>query len=221
MCFLRWTCWTNRQRGKLKSILACVTITRLPPSVTLFLPSPPHTLLLRYLDPDTATLLSELGQGVSKKFHKLNKAITTLVSGYTTFLLLELEARAHAHTQIDDYSLVQFHPLDISEEDTIGDLLTYIDTTIQYGEDLDIKVPRVCGVYYSVYQLVYLSILCTTLTLCLGVCRPSLHSIPFRIYVTLAVDYVMPPLSLSLSLPPPFHTHTHTHTPPPPARGGP
>ena len=53
----------------------------------------------------------------------------------------------HTHTQIDDYSLVQFHPLDVSEEDTIGDLLTYIDTTIQYGEDLDIKVPRVCGVY--------------------------------------------------------------------------
>jgi len=37
-------------------------------------------------------------------------------------------------TQIDDYSLVQFHSLDVSEEDTIGDLLMYINTTIQYGE---------------------------------------------------------------------------------------
>ena len=107
-----------------------------------------HTLL-RYLDPDTATLLSELGQGVSKKFHKLNKAITTLVSGYTHhFSVTRTSKCTHTHApQIDDYSLVQFHPLDVSKEDTIGDLLTYIDTTIQYGEDLDIKVPRVCGVY--------------------------------------------------------------------------
>jgi len=75
----------------------------------------------KYLDPDTSVLLSELGKGTSKKYHKLNKAITTL---------------------IDDYSLVQFHSLDVSEEDTIGDLLMYIDTTIQYGEDLDVRVPR-------------------------------------------------------------------------------
>ena len=34
----------------------------------------------RYLDPDPPTLLSELDQTVNKKFHKLNKAITTLVS---------------------------------------------------------------------------------------------------------------------------------------------
>jgi len=49
----------------------------------------------------------------------------------------------HILTQIDNYSLVQFNSLDVSEEDTIGDLLMYIDTTIQYGEDLDVRVPRV------------------------------------------------------------------------------
>lgn len=44
--------------------------------------------------------------------------------------------------QLNDYSLVQFLPLDISDEDSIGDLLLYIDSTIQYGEDLDVKIPR-------------------------------------------------------------------------------
>ena len=45
--------------------------------------------------------------------------------------------------QIDDYSLVQFLPLDITQEDSIADVLLYIDNTIQYGEDLDVKVPKV------------------------------------------------------------------------------
>ena len=58
----------------------------------------------------------------------------------------------HILTQIDDYSLVQFHSLDVSEEDTIGDLLMYIDTTIQYGEDLDVRVPRV-GTHTHLHSL--------------------------------------------------------------------
>ena len=47
-------------------------------------------------------------------------------------------------TQIDDYSLVSFLPLDISEEESIETLLMYIDNAIQYGEDLDVRVPKVC-----------------------------------------------------------------------------
>ena len=47
--------------------------------------------------------------------------------------------------QIDDYSLVQFLPLDISDEDSLTDVLLYIDSTVQYGEDSDVKVPKVCG----------------------------------------------------------------------------
>ena len=46
-------------------------------------------------------------------------------------------------SQISDYSLVQFLPLDISQEDSLADVLLYIDNTIQYGEDLDVKVPKV------------------------------------------------------------------------------
>ena len=40
---------------------------------------------------------------------------------------------------IEDYSLVSFHSLDISEDDSISDLLMTIDSQIQYGEDLDVK----------------------------------------------------------------------------------
>jgi len=40
---------------------------------------------------------------------------------------------------LDDYSLVKFFPLDITSEENILDLLTMIDNTIQYGEDLDVK----------------------------------------------------------------------------------
>lgn len=36
--------------------------------------------LCRYLDPDSAALLAEMSQTTNKKFHKLNKAVTTLVS---------------------------------------------------------------------------------------------------------------------------------------------
>lgn len=38
---------------------------------------------------------------------------------------------------------MQFQPLDITEEDSIAELLMYIDNTIQYGEDLEVKVPKV------------------------------------------------------------------------------
>ena len=45
--------------------------------------------------------------------------------------------------QIDDYSLVKFLPLDVSDEESIGDILIQIDMAIQYGEDLEPKEPRV------------------------------------------------------------------------------
>jgi hypothetical protein len=39
----------------------------------------------------------------------------------------------------DDYSLVKFFPLNINNEESIGDLFLMIDTTIQYGEDLEVN----------------------------------------------------------------------------------
>ena len=46
-------------------------------------------------------------------------------------------------SQITDYSLVQFQPLDVTEEGSMDDILLYINHTIQYGEDLDVRIPTV------------------------------------------------------------------------------
>ena len=40
---------------------------------------------------------------------------------------------------LDSYGLVGFHTLDMSEENSMADLLMLIDSQIQYGEDLDVK----------------------------------------------------------------------------------
>ena len=49
----------------------------------------------------------------------------------------------HTHTQLSDYGLVQFMPLDIGDEDNIANILLYVDSAIQYGEDLEVHVPKV------------------------------------------------------------------------------
>lgn len=56
-----------------------------------------------------------------KKFHKLNRALAKV---------------------IQDYSLVKFHPLDVSDEDSINDVLMVVDNVLQYGEDQDVKEPK-------------------------------------------------------------------------------
>jgi len=74
--------------------------------------------LERYLEPDMASLLTEDLEktNFSKKYNKLTNSIGNL---------------------IDDYSLVKFMPLDITDEVGLTDLITHIDNTIQYGEDLE------------------------------------------------------------------------------------
>lgn len=74
------------------------------------------------MEPDL-DLLNDDNESViyRKKFHKLNKAIARV---------------------IDDYSLVKFQPLDVSDEDSINDILLVIDNILQYGEDKDVKEPK-------------------------------------------------------------------------------
>ncbi|XP_022108879.1 GPN-loop GTPase 3-like isoform X2 [Acanthaster planci] len=74
----------------------------------------------KFLDPDPQLLLAET-QSLTPKFQKLNAAFANL---------------------IEDYSLVRFIPLDPTDEESIGDLLISIDTTLQYDEDQDVRVPR-------------------------------------------------------------------------------
>lgn len=40
---------------------------------------------------------------------------------------------------LEDYSIVKFVPLNNEEDESIEQLLLVIDTTIQYGEDLEVR----------------------------------------------------------------------------------
>ena len=40
---------------------------------------------------------------------------------------------------LDEYSMVSFFPLDYSVEDSLQDLMAYVDNSIQYGEDEEIR----------------------------------------------------------------------------------
>jgi GTPase SAR1 family protein len=78
--------------------------------------------LHKYLEPDIDLVNQDKESSFyRKKFHNLNKALARI---------------------IQDYSLVKFHPLDVSDEDSIGDVLMVIDNVLQYGEDLDVKEPK-------------------------------------------------------------------------------
>jgi hypothetical protein len=80
--------------------------------------------LEKYLEPDYDLAGEHPGLDSArhrKKFHKLNMAIARV---------------------IQDYSLVKFVPLDISDEESIGDILLMIDNVMQFGEDFDVKEPK-------------------------------------------------------------------------------
>lgn len=74
----------------------------------------------KYLEPDPHALLGEVTSESSwgRKYRKLSETIGFL---------------------IEDFSLVRFTPLNINDEENIGDLLLMIDNVIQYGEDADVK----------------------------------------------------------------------------------
>eukprot|EP00088_Acartia_fossae_P010465 TRINITY_DN1522_c0_g1_i1.p1 TRINITY_DN1522_c0_g1~~TRINITY_DN1522_c0_g1_i1.p1 ORF type:complete len:277 (+),score=68.64 TRINITY_DN1522_c0_g1_i1:31-861(+) len=77
--------------------------------------------LERFIEPDTHSLTSDL-QGTSGILgHRYGELTSSLAK------------------VLDDYSLVKFFPLDITNEENVQDLLIMIDTTVQYGEDLDVK----------------------------------------------------------------------------------
>ncbi|CAL9153158.1 unnamed protein product [Musa hybrid cultivar] len=72
-----------------------------------------------YLNPEAKILLSELNKHMAPRFANLNKALAEL---------------------IDDYSMVNFIPLDLRKESSIQYVLSCIDNCIQYGEDADVKI---------------------------------------------------------------------------------
>ncbi|OLY82464.1 GPN-loop GTPase 3 [Smittium mucronatum] len=75
----------------------------------------------RYFDPDKDLLLNEANEQMPAKFLSLNKAISSI---------------------IDEFSMVSFIPLDISDEDSIAYVLSHADNSIQFGEDEEPKEPK-------------------------------------------------------------------------------
>ncbi|KAK4049479.1 hypothetical protein OIO90_005430 [Microbotryomycetes sp. JL221] len=75
----------------------------------------------RFLDPDPELLRESANKSTNPKFHALNSAIAHL---------------------IEENNLVQFLPLDVTDEDSIGVVLSHIDNAIQYGEHEEPKEPE-------------------------------------------------------------------------------
>ncbi|OMJ16983.1 GPN-loop GTPase 3, partial [Smittium culicis] len=75
----------------------------------------------RYFDPDKSLLLSEANKQTPPKFLSLNNAISSI---------------------IDEFSMVSFIPLDISDEDSIAYVISHADNSIQFGEDEEPKEPK-------------------------------------------------------------------------------
>lgn len=101
--------------------------------------------VLRYLEPDMYSMMEDnAGTMRSSRFQKLTEAICGLVRrcerprAAVTGPICD-----GASVQIDDYSMVRFLPFDCTDEEGINMVLQHIDFSIQYGEDLEFKEPKV------------------------------------------------------------------------------
>ncbi|EFA74673.1 ATP binding protein [Heterostelium album PN500] len=74
-----------------------------------------------FLDLEVHELVDRLDNETNNRYHKLNRAIGQL---------------------LEDYSLVGYIPLDISDQESISFLLAQIDNSIQYGEDVEPQDPN-------------------------------------------------------------------------------
>lgn len=80
-----------------------------------------QSVLEPYLWPDHSRLAEELNESMPSEYRKLNTMLAQLM---------------------DDYSLIAFAKLDISDEECVADVLYRVDNAIQFGEDADVKTSR-------------------------------------------------------------------------------
>lgn len=92
----------------------------------------------RFLDPDPELLRERADAATNPKFHDLNSAIVQLVSPYLLLSDTFLDSFVWPTRQIEDFNMVQFLPLDISDEDSIAAVLSHIDNAIQYALTLSV-----------------------------------------------------------------------------------
>jgi GTPase SAR1 family protein len=96
--------------------------------------------LKRCVDPDQA-LLDDDDTGRGSAAHTVDMRnpteIDTVMSGGSFKQLNRAVAKL-----IDDFSMVSFLKLDVQEEDSVGDILSYIDDAIQFHEAQEPREPR-------------------------------------------------------------------------------
>lgn len=96
--------------------------------------------LKRFVDPDQA-LLDDEDTGRGRAAHTVDMRdpgeIDTVMSGGSFKQLNRAVAKL-----IDDFSMVSFLRLDVQDEDSVGDILSYIDDAIQYHEAQEPREPR-------------------------------------------------------------------------------
>ncbi|GAX83076.1 hypothetical protein CEUSTIGMA_g10502.t1 [Chlamydomonas eustigma] len=72
-----------------------------------------------FLIPEPKHLLDRLTAETGPRFRALNKSVASL---------------------LNEFSLISFVPLDITDEDSIAEVLHNIDISVQFGEDADVKI---------------------------------------------------------------------------------
>ncbi|CAB4056965.1 GPN [Lepeophtheirus salmonis] len=72
----------------------------------------------RFLDMDTHELTEDAMGRFGEKYYRLSQSLGKV---------------------IEDYSLVRYFPLDITDEESISDLVLMLDNVLQYGEDEEVK----------------------------------------------------------------------------------
>ena len=77
--------------------------------------------LERFLSPSGAALAGELARGMPPRHRRLNEALCRL---------------------LDEYDMVAFLPLDVTDDESVAALLAQVDHAIQYGEDIEPKEPK-------------------------------------------------------------------------------
>ena len=96
--------------------------------------------LSHFMDPDQA-LLDDEDTGRGRAAHMVDmrdpREIDTVMTGGSFKKLNRAVAKL-----IDDFSMVSFLQLDVQDENSVGDILSYIDDAIQYHEAQEPREPR-------------------------------------------------------------------------------
>lgn len=96
--------------------------------------------LRRFIDPD-ANLLDDEDTGRGAYAHTVDvrdpKEIDNIMTGGSFKQLNRAVAR-----MIDDFSMVSYLQLDVNDEDSVGDILSYIDDAIQFHEAQEPREPQ-------------------------------------------------------------------------------